>query len=158
MSHENLINERARARGFDSIEALLAARPGVGVVALADELGLPIVGVDIVRAFLTQAHARGAEAFRAAAIDLLARHMREILVNGWGRLRPSDSADTDVEIVNITPWSLWSSQVSAVDDTLDDRAQAVFEALRSRATDGWIPRDRNDPTLRSAFDAAWPIM
>jgi hypothetical protein len=156
MSRTDLINERARERGFASLDEYLAARRGVGVVALAEELGRPIVGIDVARALLTDAHARGPAPFREAAIDLLARHIREVLPNGWGRLRPGDDADTDVEIVNISPWSIWSTQIAAVDDGADARSLAVFEALKATASEGWRPKDGEDPTLRRAFDAAWP--
>lgn len=157
MSRTDLINERVRERGFASLEEFLAARSGVGVVALAEELGRPIVGVDVVRTMLTAAHARGPAVFREAAIDLLARHIREVLPNGWGRLRPGDDADTDVEIVNISPWSIWSTQIAAVDDTADARSFAVFEELKAAASEGWRPKDGQDPTLRRAFDEAWPV-
>ena len=144
MSRTDLIHERVRERGFASLGEYLAARRGVGVVALADELGRPIVGVDVVRAMLTGAHGRGPEAFREAAIDLLARHIREVLPNGWGRLRDGDDADTDVEIVNISPWSIWSTQLAAVDDSTENRAFSVFEALKATARQGWRPEDGSD--------------
>src|SRR5262249_12505439 len=98
---------------------------------------------------------RGAHAFREAAIDLLARHLRENLTNGWGRLRAGDDPDTDVEIVNIAPWSMWSQQISAVDEAFDDRALGVYRTLQSLAPEGWLPADANDETIRRVFDAAW---
>jgi SAM-dependent methyltransferase len=156
VSLQSKLNERLRSAGFDSLEAFLAARPGVGVVALANELGRPVVGVDIARAMLTGAQARGSGAFREVAIDLLARHIREILVNGWGRLRPNEDPDTDLEIVNISAWAVWLTQIKAADASLDERAHAVYQALKATAPEGWLPADGNDPILRRAFDEAWP--
>src|SRR5262249_30746007 len=129
MNRSALVAERVRERGFASLGEFLRRRRGLGVVALAEELGSPIVGVDVVRAMLADAHAGGPAAFREAAIDLLARHIREILPNGWGRLRPGDDDDTDSEIVNISPWSMWSTQIAAVEDDSDTRTFAVYEAL-----------------------------
>lgn len=157
MSRDSVIDERTRTLGFDSLEAFLTARPGVGVVALAEELGRPVIGIDLVRVMLTRAYGRGSQAFREAAIDLLARHLREIQINGWGRLRPDDTPDTDIEIVNIAPWSIWSSQISIVDKAASERTSAVFDALNATAETGWKPADKNDPALRRAFDSGWPV-
>lgn len=156
MNRERILRERLKAAGFDSLDAFLEGRPGAGYVALANELGAPLVAIDLIRSFLTNARERGERAFRAAAIDLLARHLREILTNGWGRLRPNDSPDTDVEIVNISPWSLWSTQVAAADEAHSEHAHAVFQALKALAPAGWLPTDQSDPVLRRAFDTAWP--
>ena len=156
MSRQKQIEEKVRALGFDSLEAFLTSRPGVGDVTFAKELGPPIVGVDLVREFLTRAHARGQIAFREAALDLLARHLREGLPNGWNRLGPADDADTDVEMVNIAAFTIWSSQIALVDETVHESALSVFDALKTTVQTGWRPEDHSDPLLRAAFNRGWP--
>ena len=158
MSTSALMDKKLRSLGFRTLDEFLVSRPGVGCIELARELGSSIRGIDLDRAILTNGRNRGQAAFRAAARDLLARHLREILVSGWGRLRPDDPADLDKGIVNASATGIWSVQVAAIDKAMERRADAVVAALESIASDGWVPADADDVILCRAFELGWPLV
>ncbi len=154
MSWNSTLAEALRKRGT-SLAEYLRSRPGVGYVALAAELDENILPVTIARQQLGDAFKLGGEAFRTAAQDALLRHIRESLSQGWDRLRPEDPEDTDRDIVSLVPWSIWSQQVGAVDESADQRTQAVYAELRKHAAVGWLPETTADPILVAAFAAGW---
>ena len=139
----NSLDERLSGRGYSTVAEFLSARPGVGYVTLGDDLG--VLPITLIRAHLEEA--RDAGLLREAARDALARQLREGLPRGWS---PSD------EMGNIAPWSAWSSYVDAAGGPAQAVRLSVYDALKARAPDGWIPRDASDPILRAAFDAGWP--
>ena len=150
------MEKRLLELGFDTLGSFLDQRRGVGVVRLAEEMGSAFVGVDLARAILEQAHRKGPAALRAAARDLLARHLREILVAGWGRPRPDELAGIDADTINYSAVGTWQVQVAATNRTLRAATQAVAEALDKVAPEGWLPAGADDPVLVSAFDRGWP--
>lgn len=148
---EQELLSRVKAAGFADLDQFLSARPGVSHPALAEELGGPVMGVQIVTRQLNQAKARGT--LRDALADALVRCLRQVLTQGWSKT-PGDGVEPD--FVNVTGWSTWSALVT---DYLPDPEikHAVWNVLNTQAKPGWLPETAKDPLIVEAFRSAWPI-
>lgn len=145
---------RVEQLGCSSFEGYLDGRQGVSYATLAAELGdvLPVMVEDLQ---MRRAAQQGDAVRQRAAMDSLVRTVREVLTGGWNQTAPPQPG-VEASFMNIVAASTWTSTVRRA-GIAEEQADAVWNAIRRRATDGWLPNSVDDEIVRGAFDEAWPL-
>lgn len=132
--------ERVQQHGFETVTQYADQRPGVSLIALADELGSDDVAAAQIRSVLV------AEAVRTRTIphalrDLFVRELRQSLPQGWKY--PLDDASRSEVAGALADWE------TELQDHLDE--ERVFKAgqdlLNAELPTGWLPEGPDDPVI-----------
>ena len=135
------VARRVRSLGYESVTALLEARPGIPYEAIADLLGNDVAAVQVAR---IHAESTPAPDLEAASRDSLARFLNASLPKrGWG-VGPYWRAGVAGAFA---PWhTTWEGRLANVDMTkLMERLFALDPPV------GWHPQAGNDPYLVALF-------
>jgi hypothetical protein len=137
--------ERVQQLGFRTVTQYAADRPGVSLLALAQELGSEDVAAVQVMCVLLD------EAIRAGALprllrDLFERELRKALPEGWKQ--PLDDAARYEVAGAISGWH------AELQDHLDHAATmaAGKELLNAELPAGWLPDGPDDPVIVAFVD------
>lgn len=142
------LDARVAEHGFADVTAFAASHPAEHPLGLAARLGDDIAAIQIVKALIDEAEARGEMAVLAR--DLLARTLSHHLPNGWRAECTPDEAFERADAQG--EWSSWLLDVPK------DTKRRILEALRSPGAvpDGWRPAGADDPVLVALFSEHWP--
>lgn len=139
------ILERVQRRGFATVTQYASNRPGVTLLALADELGPDDVAAAQVRSLLVE------EAIRTHSIprvlrDLLVRELHDALPQGWEY--PLDDKSRSQVARALARWE------TEFEDHLNH--EPTFKAgqnlLNAELPTGWLPEDPDDPVIIAFVD------
>src|SRR5688572_2404485 len=140
--------ELLNRRGFESLSDFLSAFPSDTYPQLAERLGPDIAPVQIQQ--LQFLEAMDANTVRVAAIDGLARKLREHLPEGW-------AGDPSSRSMAMSAFAHWAGMVETrAKSVKGDALLAVWRALeRACPPGGWLPSSARDECLGKAFAEAW---
>ncbi|HWO21865.1 MAG TPA: hypothetical protein VNO30_24010 [Kofleriaceae bacterium] len=141
------ILERAQRLGFDTVTQYAAARVGVSLVDLANELASDsedVAGVQIMWMLVE-------EAIRTHTIprvlrDLFVRELREVLPQGWKS--PLDDASRSQVADALATWGAELRELLPEETTFT--AGRAF--LNAELPNGWFPEGPDDPVIVSFVD------
>ncbi len=159
------------SRGYASILDYLRDNPAKPYLAVAEELGPDIVAMHLVRMEFEDAEREGH--LRWAAMDCLARELREVFPNGWGKVhkppkrspianeRQDEIDETDEERIQFQKAKaigIWVAMVGQVPTNAKPCLRAVWAALQELCPPvGWLPQGPDDPLIVGAFEKGWPV-
>ncbi|HWO21848.1 MAG TPA: hypothetical protein VNO30_23925 [Kofleriaceae bacterium] len=136
--------ERAQRLGFATVTQYAAARVGVSLVDLAEELASAnedVAGVQVMWILVE-------EAIRTNTVprvlrDLFVRELRQALPQGW-KFPLDDASRCDVAGA-VAGWKV------ELKEHLDDKATSMAgrELLNAELPDGWLPAGPDDPVIVS---------
>jgi len=131
--------ERVRARGYDSLTAFAEARPTASLVALAEELGEDVAGVQVLSGLLAEAERR--KRVTRFVRDVLVRMLSQSLPEGWPAVL--DDANRFKVAKALGRWSAY------MPETHEERVrQASAALLATPPPPGWRPLGPDDELLR----------
>ncbi len=138
-----------RRLGFETASDFLNAHPSETYHELAERLGSDIAPVQIQHLQFLEAKESGR--VRAAAMDGLARKLREHIPEGWAKGSTAKSKAMDA-------YAHWAGMVETRGKNIEaGRLLAVWRALeRIGPPEGWLPSDARDDILVRAFAEGWP--
>ena len=132
--------ERVRERGYASITAFAEARPTASLVALAEELGDDVAGVQVLSGMLVEAERR--KQVTRFVRDVLVRKLSQYLPGGWPAVL--DDANRFEVAKALGSWSGY------MPETHQERARRAGNALlASPPPPGWRPLGPDDELLRT---------
>jgi hypothetical protein len=132
--------ERVRARGYDSLTAFAEARPTASLVALAEELGEDVAGVQVLSGLLAEAERR--KRVTRFVRDVLVRMLSQSLPEGWPAVL--DDANRFKVAKALGRWSAY------MPETYEERVrQASAALLATPPPPGWRPLGPDDELLRT---------
>jgi len=132
--------ERFRERGYESLTAFAEARPTASLVALAEELGEDVAGVQVFSGLVAEAE-RSHQLTRLVRGQLV-RELSQHLPDGW----PSVMDDTSRFKV-AKALGFWSSYTP---ETHEKRVEQAGDALLATPPPpGWRPLSADDELLRT---------
>ena len=132
--------ERLRERGYESLTAFAEARPTASLVALAEELGEDVAGVQVFSGLVAEAE-RSHQLTRLVRGQLV-RELSQHLPDGW----PSVMDDTSRFKV-AKALGFWSSYTP---ETHEKRVEQAGDALLATPPPpGWRPLSADDELLRT---------
>jgi hypothetical protein len=178
---EQRLPARLHSMGYDSVSEYLESRPGKAYVALAEELGDDVAGVQLSRMQIREVHDE--KDFRRLAMDALARELTANLPNGWRSCSDLPQVEVDesawrhlaahspmvavltdeakserIEFQTSGAYAFWVVQLQSHDPTVETRADAVWNALKALPPPtGWRPSGAGDPLIVRAFEQGWPL-
>ena len=132
--------ERVRERGYVSLTAFAEARPTTSLVALAEELGEDVAGVQVLSGLLAEAERR--KQVTRFVRDVLVRMLSQSLPDGWPAVL--DDANRFKVAKALGAWSAYAPE------THEDRVRQVGDALLATPPPpGWRPLGPDDEVLRT---------
>jgi hypothetical protein len=139
------ILERVQQRGFETVTQYASARPGVSLIALADELGSGEIAATQIRSLLVE------EAIRTHTIphvlcDLLVRELHYALPPGW-KYPLDDEARSKVARA-LARWET-ELQITHHLDCFNDEMtfKAGQDLIDAEFPTGWLPKGPDDPVI-----------
>jgi hypothetical protein len=142
--HDRILR-RVQQRGFETVTRYADERPGVALIALADELGPEDVAAAQIRSIIIE------EAIRTSTVphalrDLFVRELRQSLPEGWKC--PLDDASRSEVAGALADWE------TELQDHLDEERvfKAGQELLNSELPTGWLPEGPDDPVIVAFVD------
>jgi len=132
--------ERIRERGYDSLTSYAEARPTASLVALAEELGEDVAGVQVFTVLLAEAERR--KQVTRFVRGVLVRELSENLPEGWPAVL--DDANRFNVAAALGTWSAYTPE------SHEQRVKQARAALRSKPPPpGWLPLSADDELLRT---------
>ncbi|XXF79589.1 NUDIX hydrolase [Myxococcaceae bacterium GXIMD 01537] len=132
--------ERIRERGYDSLTAFAEERPTASLVALAEELGEDVAGVQVLSGLLAEAERR--KQVTRFVRDVLVRMLSQSLPEGWPAVL--DDANRFKVAKALGRWSAYAPE------THEERVrQASAVLLATPPPPGWRPLGPDDELLRT---------
>jgi len=132
--------ERIRERGYDSLTSYAEARPTASLVALAEELGEDVAGVQVLSGLLAEAERR--KQVTRFVRDVLVRMLSKSLPNGWPAVM--DDANRFRVAKALGAWSAYTPE------SHEQRVKQARAALRAAPPPpGWRPLSADDELLRT---------
>lgn len=144
------IRGRIHALGCETMGDFLNRHPAEPYHKMARGLGVDVAAAQLSRMQFEEATDAGA--LRLAALDGLARVIKNHLKRGWdvGRHVVFNTAGARAD------W-LVLLEFRADAPHLLPRGEAVWDALKALdPPQGWLPDGPDDPMIQAAFDKAWP--
>ena len=137
--------ERAQQRGFATVTQYAAARVGLPLIELAEELGPDDIVADQVTCLLIEEATR-ADAIRPMLRDLFVRELREAIPHGW-RSPLDDEARSEIA----GALARWKTTLA---DYLDNAAAftAGQQFMNAERPTGWLPSHPDDPVIVAFVD------
>jgi len=134
------LHERIRERGYDSLTSFAEARPTASLVALAEELGEDVAGVQVLSGLLAEAERR--KQVTRFVRDVLVRMLSKSLPNGWPAVL--DDANRFKVAKALGAWSAYTPE------SHEERARRAGDALLATPPPpGWRPLTADDELLRT---------
>jgi hypothetical protein len=144
------ILERVQQRGFETVTQYASDRPGVSLIALADELGSGEVAATQIRSLLVE------EAIRTHTIphvlrDLLVRELHYAIPHGW-KYPLDDEARSKVARA-LARWET-ELQITHHLDCFNDEMtfKAGQDLMDAEFPTGWLPEAPDDPVIVAFVD------
>jgi len=132
--------ERIRERGYDSLTSFAESRPTASLVALAEELGEDVAGVQIFTGLLAEAERR--KQVTRFVRGVLVRELSESLPEGWPAVLDDENRFKVASALG--PWSAYTP------DSHKERVKRARAALRAKPPPpGWLPLSADDELLRT---------
>lgn len=132
--------ERVRERGYDSLTAFADARPTASLVALAEELGEDVAGVQVLSGLLAEAERR--KQVTRFMRGVLVRMLSQSLPEGWPAVL--DHANRFKVAKALGAWSGY------MPETHEERVRQAGDALLATPPPpGWRPLGPDDELLRT---------
>lgn len=138
-----------RKKGYESLTSFVLERPLATIPELVAELGEgDVAALQLTWRLVDEA--RGEDALRECALDLLVRCLRDV-EGGW----PAESSWEGQARVRI---ALVRWQSCLEDEALSAfLSKVVVDLLDANGIPpGWLPRGTDDPRLITIFDKRWP--
>ena len=171
------LRNRLHSIGCESVGEYLEKHPAQSYLAVAKALGEDVAAVQLSRMQLQEV--RDERSFRRVAMDSLAREISANLPNGWqlSSERPKLDAGESlwkhlaskgsevseeerkdrVEFQTAGAYAYWVTLLRSYDQSVEPRALAVWNALKSLSPpSGWRPVGPDDPLILRAFELGWP--
>ena len=132
--------ERIRERGYDSLTSFAEARPTASLVALAEELGEDVAGVQILTGLLAEAERR--KQVTRFVRGVLVRELSESLPEGWPAVLDDESRFKVASALG--PWTAYTPE------SHEERVRRAGDALLATPPPpGWRPLSADDELLRT---------